>query len=744
MAGFSLCCDTAEALPPVWEGQGLRICGAGAGGLRGKANGLGLFLVALVGDVGLGGRHDKGQVDQGADADAEDADDQRQRVMSARTQEGDEEAGGGPAHVHRDRRDDLQHDGADVAEDVADQRGQDEGDGVDGVHDDGQAEHQRLVDVEQAGGKGQLGDGHLGLVAAGHDEDGNDEAQGRARTAGVAESVVDGSPGDGEGGADGGAGLTVVGEVGHALLGEHDGADGAEGVGAVDAQDPQELLGQREDEHREDVVAQAAEGHLDDVVDDVLDAAVGDDAEDEAAYAGDHKDDDDRDDQVEGLGDGRGHAVRHLDAQLFVLAQGGDGLADEQADDQGHEQALRAHKGHGQRAALLIGRVDDEEHAHRAQRAEQGVALFGLGQLVGGQENDQQGHDVGGALQDGGQSGLVIGQVGDQGAQVQNLGDEAVGVQHRVVDQHDQRAGQGHGESQGKGVADSRHMALAVDLGRHRHQGSLHGGLQFIHHCHGTGSSFRFRVCRRLLLALGQLEGELHHLLAVHGAVVHHGDDVDGHPLGVADLLGGGQLVADLGAQQGDVAALGLLVHAGLAGGLDVGVDAHGLGGLTHFGHQQAGGHTGGTEQTNLHNTFSFIKQLRVDGLPGQLLVDLDELFGQVDDHHGGHQVVLTVAHQQAHGDGVVVDLPLHQLGLEVVGRVDGLAGGGDLGGGLVELALARQLDGLHGDGAGLAAVHHQVHHDGIGQIFIHGCVLLSVFAFGFLWTARGPSGPGC
>src|SRR5699024_3384559 len=51
-----------------------------------------------------------------------------------------------------------------------------------------------------------------------------------------------------------------------------------------------------------------------------------------------------------------------------------------------------------------------------------------------------------------------------------------------------------------------------------------------------------------------------------------------------------------------------------------------------------------------------------------------DKLFSQVDDHHRGHQVVLAVAHQQAHGDGIVVDLLLHKLGLEVVGRIDGLA----------------------------------------------------------------------
>src|SRR5699024_2335665 len=289
--------------------------------------------------------------------------------------------------------------------------------------------------------KGQLGDGHLGLVAAGHDEDGDDKAQGRARTAGVAEGVVDGRPGHGEGSADGGAGLTVVSQVGHALLGKHDGTDGAEGVGAMDAQDPQKLLGQREDQHREDVVAQAAERHLDDVVDDVLDAAVGDNAKDEAADAGNDEHDDDGDDQIEGLGNSRGHAVGHLDPQFFIFAQGGDGLAHQQAHDQGHEQALRAHKGHGQSAALLIGGIDDKEHAHSAQCAEQGIALLGLSQLVGGQKDDQQGHDVGGALQDGGQGRLVIRKVGNQGAQVQDLSDEAVGVQHSVVDQHDQRTG---------------------------------------------------------------------------------------------------------------------------------------------------------------------------------------------------------------------------------------------------------------------------------------------------------------
>ena len=264
----------------------------------------------------------------------------------------------------------------------------------------------------------------------------------------------------------------------------------------MDAQDPQKLLRQSEDQHREDVVAQAAERHLDDVVDDVLDAAVGDNAKDEAADAGNDEHDDDGDDQIEGLGNSRGHAVGHLDPQFFIFAQGGDGLAHQQAHDQGHEQALRAHKGHGQSAALLIGRINDEEHAHSAQGAEQSVALLGLGQLVGGQENDQQGHDVGGALQNRGQGRLVVRQVGDQGAEVQDLGDEAVGVQHSVVDQHDQRARQSHREGQGKGIADGRHMALTVDLGRHRHQGSLHGGLQFIHHCHGMGSSFSLILLR--------------------------------------------------------------------------------------------------------------------------------------------------------------------------------------------------------------------------------------------------------
>src|SRR5699024_6458405 len=250
--------------------------------------------------------------------------------------------------------------------------------------------------------------------------------------------------------------------------------------------------------------------------------------------------------------------------------------------------------------------------------------------------------------------------------------------------------------------------------------------------------------------AFSQLEGELHHFFAVHGAVVYHGDDVHRHALGVADLFGCGQLVADLGAQQGHVAALGLLIHAGLAGGLDVGVDTHGLGGFTHFGHQQTGGHTGGTEQTDLHNTFSFINTVlqlwtleRIGSL-SHFLVDLDKLFSQVDDHHRGHQVVLAVAHQQAHGDGIVVDLLLHKLGLEVVGRIDGLARLGDLGGGLLKLALARQLDGFHGDGTGFAAVDYQVHHNGIRQVFIHRCVLLSVFCCVFLWTSRGLSSPDC
>ena len=104
--------------------------------------------------------------------------------------------------------------------------------------------------------------------------------------------------------------------------------------------------------------------------------------------------------------------------------------------------------------------------------------------------------------------------------------------------------------------------------------------------------------------------------------------------------------------------------------------------------------------------------------------------------------MVLAVAHQQAHGDGIVVDLLLHKLGLEVVGRIDGLPGLGDFGRGLLELALARQLDGFHGDGTGFAAVDYQVHHNGIRQVFIHRCVLLSCFCIWFFVDLAGAFQP--
>src|SRR5699024_7793134 len=81
--------------------------------------------------------------------------------------------------------------GQNITHDGGDGRGDHKGDAHNGVHDNGQAEDQGLVDVKDGAGQRQLGDGTV-VLPLGEEEDGDDQAAGDAGAGGNGEAVLEG------------------------------------------------------------------------------------------------------------------------------------------------------------------------------------------------------------------------------------------------------------------------------------------------------------------------------------------------------------------------------------------------------------------------------------------------------------------------------------------------------------------------------------------------------------------------